>query len=868
MNTSNLINLNQRFGDVNDCVNVAISHLCGGLDIEVETQYSSSLISQIAEIKAQMKSQVDSGFHLRWFDPDKYCSDLEPMQPALGICSANRRRPYDRPPCPSVHRHRWLTKTSFTTAEEYLLAALLGLCIDHELDMAEASELDGVLAQFFRIKDDSSRRRFIMQLPHRRDRDEDESNVTVRKDDTFSLHYEDLPPIHCKVSRARVEEYADFLEGYIDVERDDGPYDTALLEDNFTVLPAESFSAVSNDLRRGLDVKNCARVKIQLKRSETTFKFQYSGLMRWQNLVSLGNQAAQEKCGIVLGNSIAHLPRRDLLGGLEGAEADLETYRAQVVDALSLNQEQKDALALFRNAPGGVCVVDGCAGSGKSHLIRCVALIHMFKKNAARIDETNQYSQILIPGATNFSCNAIAYNFRFYSQLARKALSLDQDPIIIRAYKITIETVLIRHARKVFEKVCVDSTLVDLVTKYTKKKPAKFYDIRPPQKVKIQKEMSVGWVMANYLGIANGIKLPPKQKSSEWYSQLRNTLVGYHSLKIDNNYESTKLDKFKDNLMELLQEVLATAHVLILTTTQALDSAYFQNYKADIMIVDEAGQVSDVEFAALQACYPRVDRYVSAGDCRQHGVFSKDRTGNPMKAQRKKPVHQRLQQLGYPTARLLQQHRLTYDIARLSSEVHYRGEIRGNPDTRERKWSLQVRHFNHEHFATDTNVVFVDVHDTHCDKFRRSRRNAKLSEVAIKLIQKLSKKFSPSSILLVSPYAGQRTSHNMKLEELAKKDTHFAGDEPNLSNIQTETLDSVQGGESLICIVDLTVNDDIGFLAESARTLVGCSRPSDGLYILGDVAKLKLVKNYDSEPLGCLVQHCIDNGYVQEWREV
>ena len=102
---------------------------------------------------------------------------------------------------------------------------------------------------------------------------------------------------------------------------------------------------------------------------------------------------------------------------------------------------------------------------------------------------------------------------------------------------------------------------------------------------------------------------------------------------------------------------------------------------------------------------------------------------------------------------------------------------------------------------------------------------------------------------------------------LARQDARFKGKVDGTSSVETHSFKSVQGRENIISIMDLTVCRDIGFMNQRSQSLVGCSRGSDALYVIGDVARLKLMPNYEHKALGQLVEYCEQHGFVRKWRD-
>ena len=810
-------------------------------------------VDVIEDIKSQMKTQIPQGFERRWFDLAKAKFEtLQEKTAPYGISTLALRREQ----LPTGYMER----TSFASPEQFLMVIVLALHREHQLDMSEPSEESDLPIRFFEVRHQRDRGRFLLQLPSKSD-----TEISLQRGDTFRLSPGDEfgdGGIHpCEVEDCRSIPGHTVVIGIIQHRSF-----TTLEEQNRSSIryePQDKFISAKADLGSAFQGDKLQHVHIRLKTSTTTRDFQIQCLELWQMLVASESPKAQLMKNIVLGNRLDLLPKVDILGDFEGVdEAGIEEYLRQVFDTGS-SIEQKEAFKLLRSTSGGVFLLDGCAGSGKSRFIRQIILAHLFRKT-----KNGEYSRIVVPVAQNETGDTIVKRLIADERALREKLNLSRKPIIIRAYKLTAERQILQEDTIVAGKrqgaVRVDNDLVDALQDFTDNRPRIRYRVGGA-KVRLKKH-SIGWLMGKLLGIVSvETDFPYKDKILRKSSFL-DRLINYHNgHKFNPHNEDANLKAevdFQKDYHQLLKDTLSLVDVLVLTTTQGLDPAYRENFPARLMVFDEASQINDAEFAALQVAYTQATKYVLAGDCKQLGVFSKDRGFNPLLCQWKKSTHQRFRDLGHVTATFYEQHRCTSDIAKLVSHIYYNDLLNPVLETRKRKRAVWIRAFNKRTFDIANNVVFINVPNTTPKTYDTSWFCNETADAVIKLVQRLGVERA-GSILTLTPYKEQMHQHIERLSKLAGNFPAYWKDKEE-EELQTvsQTFMGIQGAENDIAIVDLTIGERIGFLQDDGQTLVGCSRGSNALYIIGDVEELKKMSYYRTHAIGRLVQYCQDQGLI------
>lgn len=143
-----------------------------------------------------------------------------------------------------------------------------------------------------------------------------------------------------------------------------------------------------------------------------------------------------------LGNTVSGLPKVNAFRNLAGygtPECD-EHLRACSATA---NAEQASIFTAVQNAPGGITIVEGAAGSGKTRSIIDLATALTCRKNS-----TGGFDQIIVGVSRNSAATQLATDMKSTFQLVCKELDLEHNgPLVIRFinYSTTYQVSLVCH---------------------------------------------------------------------------------------------------------------------------------------------------------------------------------------------------------------------------------------------------------------------------------------------------------------------------------------------------------------------------------------------------------------------------------------
>ena len=377
-------------------------------------------------LKRQMKQQIQAGFESIWFDTQKARNGFGLVEAPLGISAGAIRSQ-------RFHKDfKFLTRTTFASPEQFLMFTVLGVEREHQLDKNEPLAIEGLQALFYEIPRQEGFGRFILALPPR-SKVKSTDQIRLQKGDTFSLQRNSNSTgiYQCQVERCDSSDGRAVLMGIIKhhhstaTAKHQRPVDAYGLQSDFEAAKAGLSNALRGDMVRLVD--------LSLKLSSTTRDFRMQCLELWQKSVAGGSVQGSIMRDIILGNGLDQLPQVNMLGNLEGTLNEVNEYLKSIFED-GVSSEQLAAFKLLRSVTGGVFLIDGYAGSGKSRFTRQIMLAHMFRKNAE-----GQYTKIAVPVAQNETGDTIVKRLLEDAETMKKRLGTTRQPVILRAHKVTAE---------------------------------------------------------------------------------------------------------------------------------------------------------------------------------------------------------------------------------------------------------------------------------------------------------------------------------------------------------------------------------------------------------------------------------------------
>ncbi|KIV85162.1 hypothetical protein PV11_00892 [Exophiala sideris] len=560
---------------------------------------------------------------------------------------------------------------------------------------------------------------------------------------------------------------------------------------------------------------------------------------------------------VLLGNNLKAVRQFSMYGTLSN-----EMYANE--QDMDLNDSQKGAISLGRKAPAGFLICHGGPGTGKTHFV--IQAMKPFLLDAEK------HHRLLLTSAGNRGVDSMARGLNRLLQQLIKASKSSPKRYVIRLHSIKTElSILLRDAEILRGKA---------LEKKQKRSPAPAQDggrsakgasnasekthpilehcqnfaackFEGVQDERVQDiTLSLGEKMLEVVGIKSG----PLSAAAHKFEGFLRFYSRYSQGEYLSNVEQAKWDL---DIKELMRYTIAHATALCSTVAGAADSLVAESYKdAGLLVVDEASRVPEYQWWPLLAFYPNLVGKIMVGDPDQlppHIETDKmeKKLDNPFLPQLQMSLQGRLQAAGFKSAFFTTQYRAVPQIAAIYNAACYGSRLENDQSTCVSHRQLAQDIWRHngrgKTNGMGSSVVFIDVPTP---KARRLENGSKFCAayaiVALRALEDLllsgfGTSTKPCHIAILTPYKEQQ-----RILQMAK--TRMAAAIPEAANVTIETVDSVQGLEYDIVIVDLVAVRKPGFLNKN-RLNVLFSRARCGLYVVGNASAWKSMIYDDARAL-------------------
>ncbi|KIW26954.1 uncharacterized protein PV07_06739 [Cladophialophora immunda] len=528
-------------------------------------------------------------------------------------------------------------------------------------------------------------------------------------------------------------------------------------------------------------------------------------------------------------------------------------------DGLYLNESQKEAIRFGHHAPAGFVLCHGGPGTGKTHFI--IQAVRPFL-----LDSAKQH-RVLVTAASNTSVDSVAraLDGQLRQVVAERGGSNKQYVIRLHSIK-TEKSVALREARLARQ--------ASLAAKKHNPSP-KNSDARPP--ISGQADTILAHCQAfmerKYEGVSdervNAIELSAGERMLEIAGLRKESLLNtasrftkfadlYQRFVDGDEFNYEKWETLGEEIEELLAYTINHASVICATVGGAADGFFCKHYAdAELIVVDEAARVPEYQMWPLLACYPNAVGKVLVGDPNQLGPMirgddTKDDAKsiiNPFQRQLEMSLQQRLQSAGFTSAFFNVQYRAVEKIARIYSNVCYGGLLQHGrtSELEDDQLAKDIIEHNRQTYGIPEPVVFYDIPDAAQGRnYHRSRFCKEYVILVLKILRGLfnagfGTREKSCSIAILTPYIEQKRLLKVSKAQMEKL-------YPAAKDVVLQTVDSVQGMEYDVVIVDPTVVRSPGFL-DANRLNVMFSRARYGLYVVGDYMSWISMRKDDSAPL-------------------
>ncbi|KAF4551021.1 AAA domain-containing protein 3 [Elsinoe fawcettii] len=292
------------------------------------------------------------------------------------------------------------------------------------------------------------------------------------------------------------------------------------------------------------------------------------------------------------------------------------------------------------------------------------------------------------------------------------------------------------------------------------------------------------------------------------------------------------------DLSALSDYVVRHADVVITTITGAMDPSLYQSIRAMLCGVDEAGRATEAELCVPDAFFNTARAVMKLGGHFQLGPqFRSSRLDNPFADQMKLSQFERSFKLEYPRSQLLVNHRSCPDVMHPYSVYGYFGLLQQPVGDQESPGKIKFTAAATQIFKNKMpkgskakGTIMMTIEATECRTVGTSKANLKSSCVVKHTIELLMfHGYDYQTVCIIVPYAAQKKEMEARLEELSNVGLTQA------MLIQVHTIDSFQGRECDVVVLDLVATSHPGFMnQDKCRLNTALSRARFGNIIVAD----------------------------------
>lgn len=300
---------------------------------------------------------------------------------------------------------------------------------------------------------------------------------------------------------------------------------------------------------------------------------------------------------------------------------------------------------------------------------------------------------------------------------------------------------------------------------------------------------------------------------------------------------------FQEACRQMKPDALGIAHIVIGTPAVITEPAILTCLHPSFIAVDEASMIRETDLHPIFSWFYPIS-FGLFGDSRQLGPHtSAGEDENPFHKQVEMSLLKRMSQAGHMATFLCHQRRMTYDIQLLSRNVFYSDRPMVNAAIDREDNGRHLALWNKEQYEIESNTVFLDVAWTAEEFCGKSFANEGNRKVVLDLARKILINVSESEphlrlkdIVILVGYQAQWSLYIKDLRRLAQTETKV-----EWNSVRALKIDSIQGNEADIVIFDYVRTEKHGFMSDTRRLNVACSRGRFGFYLVASDRLLSTV---------------------------
>ncbi|EOD51150.1 putative atp-dependent helicase nam7 protein [Neofusicoccum parvum UCRNP2] len=617
------------------------------------------------------------------------------------------------------------------------------------------------------------------------------------------------------------------------------PYDTQTgTYDTTPINGVRSFGRINNFEKAVALVSRLKHnpVMFHVTYSDRVIKRQINALRKLTDSLEL--KSARQT---IMGSRIDQMEKVSMYAAFESADG-FEEYLRDVMQ--EFNEDQQAAVLMCQNLPNGIGLVQGPPGTGKTFWISSVIQPPLAEMNLGRVPRR----PVLICSSTNNSVDALTKRTQDISQNFVDKHKLPKMPIIVRMHALSTEKkVVVRaiNSKRSDKKPDIlqgeEQDLTQILAALVTSEDYARFQFRPHEGVADRRvkliENSLGSWMLRVSGIIPDDPLGDAKRHAKF---------GAHFFQWSTGGKLTPEEciNFTASINELRKHVFSIMDVLITTASNAGDPKLYEIMQPSLIIIDEAARMSEPDAWSFFAFYSSEVPKIFVGDMAQ--LKPSARYDNKFKQHLSLSLMGRFSLIGYPLTMFTMQHRMHSKICNLVSSVFYDGKITTAPGIDKKELSRSFSGYMLERFKMPRNVLMMNCVDSISELgAKKSPFNVTHIILVTDIIRGLLERgIKPSSLAVLTSYSAQFAQYRSAFAALQAL---FPG--LDMRSMTLGKIDTFQGEEADIVILDLPNHERLGFLDDPSRLNVGLSRGKCGLILVANSSVITKNKRYTSSYL-------------------
>lgn len=606
-----------------------------------------------------------------------------------------------------------------------------------------------------------------------------------------------------------------------------------------------------------MDVK-CAKTPVfaTVQHSNKTIKHQLNSLRNLQSDRKNDEIKTYQRTHThLISRSMAITHRTDIY-------RNLQPEALKVLDTYGFDKSQQAATMHCRALPNGIGFFKGPPGTGKTNWLIGIILPFLYPT-----PEGIPHNQVLVVTPNNKPCDEFAQRM---SELAHQH-KFSENAIIIRAYPFSTEQDHIYYTSVaegnrpstyvepiddgvagLLDEMSIAGTMLALYKQETKTTNG------VADRRFIAHQLSTGTWMMRMAGFIGG---HPRMDTRK-----HDAFIGYFKRYSEDRLDTEDMANFRAAITALRDDTIQKADIIV-TTTFGASATYLKDHFRPVAVAgDEFARATECDVWHVYGSYKEPPMILVGDESQLEPVIKSDIKNNGFVKQLALSYFGRMLKLGHPHALFTTQYRMTAGLSEFTSNWFYQGQVKNAVSTLliNRPLSRRIVQFKadaYEVYGTDVPALIIKTKSFVQKDSTGSSYNYRNATAVLQLISKLmqSTGLQGADIIVQTFYQAQ-----VELIRAGLRAMHLEKPTMQYNAVEVRTVDSMQGHQAKIIILDTVISTNIGFLRNGNRINVSSSRQMDGLFIIADLGGIKRINRKDRVHMWGMLDHYSKQDAVYE----